>query len=319
MITLDTNLTNSSSSFHYLLLKLRRKYGYSNTNINKYAEAQSAKGASQTNGSEKAGKAENANEVNNVQLREDFDFEQLIKDLKLNLPENRFAILMMIPSSELFEMLKLLGKDNLLNGLKFFTKEKLMTFVAHLPKKDLLKMLFSLFTDRKQLIDYLPIKELHKFLTSDKIEKGHFMKIFEMLPKQTLARINGHLTGKSCDNMSKRDLLDQINSFKKYQLVNSLKNLDEKTMRDFVLTLVESFPKLYNEFSHVALFNISEKFARTDLIDSMKVIDSEQIINMLSELPDKLLALTVSQIDPEIFSAILLNNYKDLLADFVFG
>ena len=314
MITLDTNLGLSSSSFYLLLNKLRKKYGcYSNQAVNSNTQTGAANGTSQAN------KTEDAKDVNKLQLKDNLDYNQVIEDLKLNLPENKFAILMMMPTSELFQLMELLGKDNLLSGLKFFTKEKLMTFVAQLPKRDLLKMLFSLFTDKTQLIEYLPIKELYHFLSSDKITKGHFMKIFEMLPKETLSTIAAYLTGKSCDKMSKSNLLQEINNFKKYQLTNGIKQLGEQNLRGVVTTLTKSFPKLYNEFSHVALFNVSAEFARTDLVDSMKVIDNSKIMLMLSELPDKLLALTVSQIDPEIFAQILLNDHKDLLANLVLG
>lgn len=315
MITLDTNL-GISSSFYHLLIKLRRKYGFTNKTIDKYTEAQAAKGALKT---DKTSNANEANGISNVKLKENLDYEQLIKDLKLNLPENRFAILMMMPPSELFQMLQLLGKENLLNGLKFFTKDKLMRFIGQLPKRDLLKMLFYMFTDKDQIIEHLPTKEIYRFLSSNKIEKGHFMKIFEMLPRQTLSTIAGYLTGKKCDKMSRPDLLKEIEPFKKYQLVNGIKRLDEKTLRGFVTTLTEAFPKLYNEFSHVALFNVSAKFARVDLIDAMRVIDESKVMNMLADLPDKLLALTVSQIDPEVFAHVLMKSHKDLLANLVLG
>ena len=313
MITLDTNL-GMSSSFLYLLQKLRRKYGCSNKAIDKYTEAHAAKGTPQAN---KAENTQDTKGVSNFKRKENLDYEQLIEELKLNLPENKFAILMMMPTSELYRLMELLGKEHLLNGLKFFTKEKLLGLISNLPKKDLLKMLFYMFTDKKQLIENLPTKELHRFLSSNKIEKGHFMKIFEMLPKETLSTIAGYLTGQKCDKMTRTNLLEKIEPFKKYQLVNGIKKLDEKTLRSFVTTLTDSFPKLYNEFSHASLFNVSAKFARTDLVESMNVIDNSKIMDMLTELPNNLLALTVSQIDPDVFAHILLNNHKDLLASLV--
>lgn len=315
MITLDTNI-GISSSFYYLLTKLRRKYSLSNKSIDKHTDAHAAKGAEKT---DKADKTNETNNINKAELKENLDYEQLIKDLKINLPANRFAILLMLPPSELFQLLELLDKDKLLNGLRFFTKEKLMRFVGQLPKRDLLKMLFFMFTDRDQLIENLPLKEIHRFLTSNKIEKRHFMKIFEMLPRQTLSVIAGYLTGKECDKMSRPDLLNEIEPFKKYQLVNGIKKLDEKTLRNFITNLTESFPKLYNEFSHQALFNVSASFARVDIIDSMSMIHNDKIMDMLSELPDKLLALTVSQMDPETFANALLNDHKDVLAKLVLG
>ncbi len=318
MITLDTNLSIQSSSFHFLLNKLKRKYGYTNNNIDKYTEAHASNGVPQTDKTDKTDQVNGADGVNGID-KDSLDYEKLIEELKLNLPENRFAILMLLPRSELFEMLQLLGKDKLLNGLKFFTKEKLMTMIGGIPKKQLLKMLFEMFTDPSQLIENLPTKELMMFLRSDKIEKGHFMKMFELMPQNNLATIAGYLTKKDCGKMPKKELLNEIDGFKKFHIVDSFRKLDEKSLRNFVTNMTESFPKLNNEFSHLALFNVAEKFAKTDLIESMMTIDNSLIMNMLSQLPDKLLALTVSQIDPEVFSDILLNDYKDILAKLVLG
>ncbi len=312
MITLDTNL-GISSSFYYLLNKLREKYGVSGSSVDKNAQTQD------TNATSRTEQTNETNQVSELALKENLDYEQLIEDLRLHGVENRFALLLMMPVDELLQILQLLGKEELLNGLRFFTKEKLLSFVGELSKKDLLKMLFHMFTDKDQIIEHLPLKELHRFLSSDKIEKGHFMNIFEMLPRETLSVIAGYLTGRQCDKMARPDLLGQIGSFKKYQMVNGIKKLDEKTLRGFITTMTESFPDLYNEFSHTSLFNVSAGFARIDLIDGMGVLENEKIIGMLSELPDKLLALTASQIDTETFADLLLNDHKDLLANLVLG
>jgi len=315
MITLDANITlnSSSPSFLHLLSKLRRRYGSSAESVNTNEQA------GKTNGTEQTNNCEQTDQVGNVTVADNLDFAQLIEDLRLNVSENRFALLLLLPRSELFEMLQLLGKDQLLNGLKFFSKEKLMALIGGLPKEDLLKMLFTMFTNPNQLIENLPTKELYHFLRSDKIDKGQFMKTFELMPKENLSTIAGYLTKKNCDKMDKRELLHTIKQFEKFHLVDGMRKLDEKSLRNFVTTLTESNPKLYSEFSHLALFNVADRFARTDLIESMMNIDDSKIMNMLSELPDKLLALTVSQIDPQVFAALLLNNYQDLLTDLVTG
>lgn len=311
------------SSFYQLLLKLRKKYGYASSNIDGYTQTYAQNGVPQSNGTAgtaaatQTGEVDNTNQVADTALKEEIDYYQLIEDLKLYLPENKFAILLMLPYGELMQMLNFLEKGQLVNGLNFFTKEKLLTLVARLPKKDLLKMLFHMFTDKKQLIENLPTKEIMGFLSSDQIGKRHIMKVFELMPRQTLSKIAGYLTRKDCSKMSKKDLMQEIQPFKKFHIVDGLKRLDEKGLRGFVTTLCESFPKLYNEFSHGSLFDLTSKFARTDIVESMIVLDSDKLMEMVGQLPDKLIALTASQINPEIFAQILLADYKDLLAGLV--
>lgn len=318
-VNFDVNL-GMPSNFYYLLLKLRKKYGYASSAIDGYTNAYAANGVPQsnkTNETAQTSQVGDANQVNDPNLKANIDYYQLIEDLKLYLPENRFAILLMLPYAELMQMLNFLDKGQLVNGLRFFTKEKLLTLVGRLPKKDLLKMLFQMFTNRKQLIENLPTKEIMGFLSSNEIDKKHFMKIFEMMPKETLSQIAGYLTKKDCKKMSKKELMEEIRPFKKFHIVDGLKKLDEKTLRGFVTDLCETFPKFYNEFSHGALFDLTAKFARTDIVDSMIVLDNEKILEMLAQLPEKLIALTASQINYEVFAQILLADYKDLLAGLV--
>lgn len=318
MITLDTNLStasSSSSSFPYLLAKLRKKYGYNNKNV----QNTSSYSSSSATQSQNTNQTNSVDDQNQVATADSIDYEQLIEDLKLNVSDNRFALLLHMPRQELVALLHLLGKENLLNGLKFFSKSKLMGFLSGLSKQELLKMLFKMFTDSKQLIENLPTKELYNFLRSDKVEKGYLMKTFGLMPKNSLATIARYLTGKNCDNMNKAELLKAIEPFKKFHIVDGMKKLGERDFREIISTMVETNPKLYMEFSQAALLNVAGSFAKTDLIEGMSTIEPTKIIGMLSELPESLLALTVSQIDPEVFAAILINSYKDLLASMVLG
>jgi hypothetical protein len=326
LITLDTDFT-LPSSFNYLLAKVRRKYNRSNQAIDKYTEAYASQGTPQTNKSYQAEQALNSDEINqssqtgqtNCVQKDNLDYDQLIKDLKLNVAENRYALLMLIPRPELMKMLRLLGKDKLLYGLKFFSKEMIMKFIYHLPKTDILKMLFTLFTDKKQILEFFPIKELNNFMLSDKVEKGHLIKTFELMPRETLASIAGTITGEDYSHASKSDLMNKLSMFKKQKLVNGIKKLDYKSKLNLITNLTESFPNLYQEFSRIALCQVCDRFAKIDLIDSMKVLEDKKIFEMLGVLPDKLLAVVVSQIDPEVFASLLLRDYKDLLANLVLG
>lgn len=317
MITIDTSFLTSSTSFYYLLEELKKKYGYGSSNVNQTNGTSNANATAQANSTTQTDETSGISETEAKQL---LDYEQLIEDLKLNLPENRFALLLLFPRAELFKIIEYLEKENLLNGLKFFTKEKLMNLIGSLiSKQDLLKMLFKMFTDKSQLIENLPKKELDRFLRSDQVEKGFIMNAFELMPKENLAVIAGYLTRQDCSKMKKSELLAAIQPFKKFHIVDGIMKLDEASERNLITLMTDSQPKLYNEFSHLALFNVTEKFAKTDIIESMTVIDTAKITDMLSELPDKLVALTASQIDPEIFAKLLLSNYKDILAELVLG
>ena len=284
--------------------------------IEEYAEAHAQQASStQNTNMQNTQTVQNTQENQNVQqTKKDItDYNALIEMLKLNLPENKFAILSLIPASELVQFIQLLNKDQLLSSLKLFTKDKILQFIANIPKEDLLKLLFKIFVSKDQILEMLPIKELNRFLSSKKIAKGDLIKIFQSFSRTELAQIAEAATGIPQGNKSQVQLLKYIEGLKTRQILDGVKGLEYKKMRNVVSEILKLDPSMYMEFSKGSLFELTINFPKTSLIEGMGVLNENQLAEMVSELPQRLMALAVTQIETELLSQILVNDYQNLL------
>lgn len=329
-VTFDPAIT--FESYYYLpYVKYRNLRAYAS--IDKYAEvhaeqtapsAQSNQNIQNSQGTQTA--QSNQNIQNNPGIQNDpgiqkseitRDYNSLIEELKLYLPENKAAILGLIPYTELIQFLHLLNKDQLLNGLQLFTKEKLLQFISNIPKEDLLKILFKLFTSKEQLLEMLPIKELNRFLSSKKIAKTDILKIFQALSRTELMQIAEASTGITQGNKSHVQLLKILDGLKTSQLLDGIKGLEYKKMRNIISEMLKLNPSLYSEFNQNALFEQTLNFPKTSLIAGMGILDESQLINMLTELPQSFLAIVISQMDTELLSQLFVNDYQNLLSSLI--
>ena len=98
----------------YLLAKLRKKYGYSNKNVQNNSYSYSSNTVSQSQNSNSTDQVNGVDDQNQVANADNLDYEQLIKDLRLDMSENRFSILLHLPHQQLVALLQVLGKVRIL-------------------------------------------------------------------------------------------------------------------------------------------------------------------------------------------------------------
>ena len=171
-----------------------------------------------------------------------------------------------------------------------------------------------MFTSKEQILEMLPIKELNRFLSSKKIVKTDLLKIFQMLSRTELAQLAEAATGQAQGNKSHVQILKFLEGLKTVQLLDGIKGLEYRKMRNIVSGILTLDPTLYSEFNQTSLFEQTLNFPKTSLIGGMGALDESQIIGMLNELPQNFLALVVSQMDTELLSQILINDYQSLLS-----
>lgn len=309
MITLDANLIFQSNFYE---LKTKRKNLKAHKNIDDYPESQVKNTSSSSSNS-----IDTSN--NNTKKASDYtsvDIKSILEALKLYVPKNRFRILMSLPLTQLIRMLGLLDKDKLAVGLKFFSKEKLRKFIYELPKDKILKMLLKLYS-KEEILQMFPIKELRHFLSTDKIKQRDLLCVFEIMPKNVLAQIYESITGIPSGSQSKDDLLNNLKKFDKNLLVEGVKSLPHKEMLKIIHLLTKQNEELFKEFSHEALYAPFETMTKPTIIDSAKALEPEDLIKMLSILPQEFMALTLAQIDPNELTYQLEKNNSDLLISLV--
>lgn len=240
--------------------------------------------------------------------------KELAKLFKLSTARNRYKILKNMNSSDLKYLMQYLSKDDLLMGLNFFTKDKLLALIENMPKNKIAKVLFNKFSPEK-FLKMVPEKEIDKFFDSTKIDKEQVIASVSTLPPEALDAIMENITGKNSNNVDPNKVVDTLRSTNPNKFRKAIQSLNKEFKTKIVTDLTRNDPKLFLEFSKDALMTPLEQLDKPELIKTMSVLESEDLLKMLDELPEDLLSVVVTQIDPEVFAELLCDKFQDVLAD----
>ncbi len=246
------------------------------------------------------------------------DVNTLIELFQLADPENKLAILSAMTSSQLEKLIPKLETKDLVEGLNFFTQASLLDMLKEIPKEELLKTVFQLFSE-SQVIEYMPEKELDRLLTGTDMDKDKLLEALQYIPEMYLQQIIESITGEEAQGGS-GDLIRQIASFGDLDYKNAIINLQPTQKRQLTFILTNQENKLYEKFDTDAYTHmINRERDKDETIKGMSVIKPEYLEKMMKELPQDLLAVVITQIDTEKFADALINKFPELLAQLVAG
>ena len=253
-----------------------------------------------------------------VQMAADMftDVEQLIELFQLADPENKLAILQQMTSSQLEKLIPMLETNDLVEGLNFFTQTGLLDLLKDIPKEELLKTVFQLFSEA-QVIEYMPEKELDALLTHEDMDKERVLQAMQFIPEMYLQQILESVTGQEADGTSS-ELINQIAQLGDLDYKNALTNFQPTQKRELTFILTNQENKLYEKFSTDAYTHmINRERDKDETVKAMRVIKPEYLQKMMKELPQDLLSIVITQIDTEKFADALINKFPELLAQLV--
>ena len=191
-------------------------------------------------------------------------------------------------------------------------------YYVEIPKEELLKTVFELFS-QTQIIEYMPEKELDGLLTNMDLDKGLLLQNIKFIPDMYLQQILESVTGEEAQGSSSQLIL-QISQLGDQDYKHALMNLQPAQKKDLTYALVNQENKLFEKFSTDAYtYMINRERDKNELIKAMHVIKPEHLHNMINELPQDLLSVVTTQIDTEKFADALINQFPELLAQFVAG
>ena len=243
---------------------------------------------------------------------------QLIELFQLADPQNKLVIMQQMNSAQLEKLVPMLEQDDLLQGLHYFTQDNLLDLLKEIPKEELLKTVFELFS-QTQIIEYLPEKELDGLLTNIDLDKGLLLQNLKFIPDMYLQQILESVTGEEAQGSSS-ELILQISQLGDQDYKNALMNFQPAQKKDLTYALVNQENKLFEKFSTDSYtYMINRERDKNELIKAMHVIKPEHLHNMINELPQDLLSVVTTQIDTEKFADALIHQFPELLAQFVAG
>ena len=309
MIRLDIDLSYLTQNFEIGTQRLNQ---YGMKSIDEIMEAEAAQGNTQA--------ADFQQDVLN-------DPKALLKLFKLSDARNRYAILSNMSAHDLEYMLQFLTVEDLQMALMFFTKEKILNLIYDLPKNKICSIVFQAFSI-EQFLKMIPEKEINKFFDSDKLDKNKILDFIKVIPEEKLNKMVEKFMhveyGKTLKdgeelNMSKEQVLKFMDNLEPDKFKTALKCFEIEEKSAMILNLTKEDPKLLMEFSKNALTMPLRQLDKGEIVQNMNKLEPEDLIKMVDDLPDDLLAVAVTQIDPMIFAEVLCKNFQDILAEIGIG
>lgn len=257
---------------------------------------------------------------------------KLIELFELKDPSNKFAILSNMNQEDLDELLPLLKQEDLAMGLNFFEKDKLLQMMEDLPKNELVKMSFQMFSP-EQLMEYMPDEEIDKVLCSDdmKKNKGLEMKYLQNFKPEVLAQMYETTTGQPAPTANQGTLdpkpqydasaiYNQIVSLPDDKFQEAMLNIPKQNKKEFMLQMAKENPKIFLMFDSKAYTNlIGQRKEKPDIIKSAMVLKPESLVKMVSHLPKNLTAIVLTQIETSKFANVLQDKFRNILKQLTAG
>lgn len=247
------------------------------------------------------------------------DPNQLVELFQLADPENKLVIMQSMTSAQLEKLVPMLETDDLVEGLQFFTQDSLMDLLKEIPKEELVKTVFQMFSEQ-QIIENMPDKQLDKLLTSTDMDKEMLLQNLKSIPEMYLQQILESVTGEESKESNANDLVNQIGQLGDMQYKHVIMNLQPTQKQELTLSLTSREPKLYEKFDTDAYTHIiAREREKDEIVKSFGVIKPEYLQKMIDKLPQDILAVVTTQIDTDKFADSLINKFPEVLAKFIAG
>lgn len=299
-LVIDSNLEYLQNILHISKVTFEEKYA--NMSVDEIIEAEAASGNQQA--------IELAQELttNTSLVMELFDLADT---------NNKYMILRELTAQQLEVFLPEMEEKDLLQGLFFFTQDKLMKMLEELPAEQLVNTAFELFS-QEEIVQLMPDEQLDKFLTSTDIDKNKILKHMQSIPPEYVAQVLEQITGESHENMDSIDLSKEFGELNPLEYQDALKAFQPTQKQQLVLSLGkehEEWFQLFDAHAYTTIMNREKQ--QPEVVKAMSVIEPEYIQNMITELPNDLLSLVITQMDTEKFTEILMDEFPEVIAEII--
>lgn len=299
-LVIDSNLEYLQNILHISKVTFEEKYA--NMSVDEIIEAEAAQGNQQA--------IELAQELttNTSLVMELFDLADT---------NNKYMILREMSAQQLQTFLPEMEESDLLQGLYFFTEDKLMKMLEALPAEQLVNTVFQMFS-KEEIVQLLPEEQLDKFLTSHDIDKNKILKHMQSIPEEYVAQVLEQITGEAQEGQDSIDLAKKFGELNPLEYQDALKAFQPTQKQQLVLSLGKEHEEWFQLFDANAYTKvINREKQQPEVVKAMSVIEPEYIQNMITELPNDLLSIVITQIDTEKFADILMNQFPEIMAEII--
>lgn len=295
MISLDIDLSYLSEHYNIASSNLEM---YKNKSITKIMEIEAKQGNKHA--------AEALTEITNSP-------EEVARLFRLVNPKNRYLILIHMNESDLTDVMALLKPEELILGLSIFTPEALVELMQKMEPESLSKLVLKNM-ELEKFLKSIPEEFMNEFLMSDKLDKEIFMKSLVKTDEEHLQKMMENLTGTPCYE-DKNTILTKVGTLENDKFLKAMLSFEPEGKQQLIANIIKDDEDLFTEFSAEAMTYPFKTMEKEDILKSLTVLETEDMLPMVEDLPQELMALIATQIDPRVFSELLCKEFKDVIAE----
>ena len=296
MISLDLDLSFLSSQYNIGSSAIQQ-YQKQNMTITQIMETEAKKG--------NASAAE-------FMMRITSNPQELAQLFQLVNPKNRYLILAHMNEQDLMMVMQYLKPEELILGMSVFTQESLVQLMMELPPETLATVVLSKM-DSNKFLNSIPEEYMNQFLQSDKIDRGMLMEALENIDDNELQKMMESYSGQPCYENGD-SIREQMGSMKDDDLMKAIMSFEPEGKKQLISNLLVEKPELFEEFSPEAMTHPFKSMQKEEILKSFMALDTKEMLPMIEELPQDIMALVATQIDPQVFSEILCSDFADIIA-----
>ena len=247
------------------------------------------------------------------------DVNLLIEIFKLADPNNKFIILMNMDEQQLREFLPLMEHNDLIQGLMYFTQDKLLKMLEEVPPEQLVETVLQLFS-QEEVISLVPEEELDTILTYHDLDKNKVLQHLKSIPPEYIAQMLESVNGEEVENQNQLAMIKQVGDLNPLEYKDALTSLQPTQKQQLTLSLAKENPELYQLIDARAYTNMIDIHKqKPEIVKAMNILEDEELIKMIGQLPNDLMSIVITQLDTEIFADHLMNKNPEIIADIIAG
>ena len=247
------------------------------------------------------------------------DVNLLIEIFKLADPNNKLIILMNMDEEQLREFLPLMEHNDLIQGLMYFTQDKLLKMLEEVPPEQLVETVLQLFS-QEEVISLVPEEELDTILTYHDLDKNKVLQHLKSIPPEYIAQMLESVTGEEVENQNQLAMIKQVSDLNPLEYKDALTSLQPTQKQQLTLSLAKENPELYQLIDARAYTNMIDIHKqKPEIVKAMNILEDEELIKMIGQLPNDLMSIVITQLDTEIFADHLMNKNPEIIADIIAG
>lgn len=294
-VVLDTNMKLFAERMHITSSRMIQDYGLKT--VDEIIEAEAAQG--------------NTHAINYA--REMYNSPaKLIKIFKLTDVENKFVILHNMDDRTRQMILPLLDQEDLVMGLYFFTQDKLLEMLKEVDIEELVRVVLGAFA-LEDIVMMFTEDDLAEFFQNEDLEKYDVIEQLKSLPPEVMIKFVEGVTGRPSEETNPMDLIKSIESLPIDKYRDFMSAIDPDVQRQLTFQLTKTKPKYLQLFENDTYINMLSTLMKPEMVKPMIALNKDSLVNMITELPEDLMAIVGAQIDTKVFAEFLLDGHLEIL------